>query len=55
MTEGEPPDSRRGLLIALVFLVLLGMFGLWVSHALRSAGSVQDCTMQGRSNCNSGQ
>jgi hypothetical protein len=55
MNDDEPPDSRRGLLIALVFLVLLGLLGLWVSHALRSAGSVQDCAMQGRSNCTSGQ
>jgi hypothetical protein len=55
MRDDEPPDSRRGLLIALVLLLLLGLLGLWVSHALRSAGSIQDCAMQGRSNCAAGQ
>jgi hypothetical protein len=48
--DHEPP-SRRGVVIALVFLVLLGLFGLWISGALRDTGALQDCVMQGRTNC----
>ncbi|WP_216850026.1 hypothetical protein [Acidisoma sp. L85] len=48
--DNEPP-SRRGAVIALVFLVLLGLFGLWISRALRDTGKLQDCVMQGRTNC----
>jgi hypothetical protein len=48
---GEEPPSRRGVVIALVFLVLLGLFALWVSGALRTTGALQDCVMQGRTNC----
>ncbi len=51
MKDEEPPDNRRGLLIALVFLVVLGLLGAWISGALRGANAVQDCAMQGRSNC----
>jgi hypothetical protein len=48
--DQEPP-SRRGVVIALVFLVLLGLFALWISGALRDTGALQDCVMQGRTNC----
>lgn len=51
MKDEEPPDNRRGLLIALAFLVALGLLGVWISGALRSANTVQDCAMQGRNNC----
>jgi cytoskeletal protein RodZ len=51
MSDEEPPDSRRGLLIALVFLVVIGLLGAWISGALRSSNAVQDCVMQGRTNC----
>ncbi len=51
MSDEEPPESRRGLIIALALLLVLGLLGFWISGALRSAGSVQDCAMQGRSNC----
>jgi hypothetical protein len=49
-SDNEPP-SRRGVVIALVFLVLLGLFALWISGALRDTGMLQDCVMQGRTNC----
>ena len=55
MSENEPADSRRGALVALVLLVLLALLGLWVSGALHRTSAVQDCAMQGRSNCGSGQ
>jgi hypothetical protein len=32
-------------------LILLGLLGVWVSGALRGSSDVQDCAMQGRSNC----
>jgi hypothetical protein len=55
MSDEEPPDGRRAALMALVLLVVIGLLGLWVSGALRSSGAVQDCVMQGRSNCAPGQ
>jgi hypothetical protein len=55
MSDNEPSDSRRGALLALALLVILGLLGLWVSGALHRTNAVQDCAMQGRSNCASGQ
>jgi hypothetical protein len=55
MSDNEPSDGRRGALVALAFLVVLGLLGLWVSGALHRTSAVQDCAMQGRSNCSSGQ
>jgi hypothetical protein len=51
VSDDEPPESRRGVLIALAFLVILGLLGFWISGALRGSGAIQDCAMQGRSNC----
>jgi hypothetical protein len=55
MSDDEPSDSRRGPLLALALLVVIGLLGLWVSGALHRTSVVQDCAMQGRSNCTSGQ
>ena len=55
MSDNEPSDGRRGALLALALLVVLALLGLWVSGALHSTSAVQDCAMQGRSNCASGQ
>jgi hypothetical protein len=56
MTEQEPqrsqaPDSRRGALIALIFVALLVLGGLILEHILRDSSRLQDCVMQGRTNC----
>lgn len=48
--DGEGP-SRRGLLVALVVIVVLVLAGWWISGALRGGAAVQDCVMQGRTNC----
>ncbi len=51
----RPPDAagpqRRGALIAIVVILLLGVAGWWISARLRQASSIQDCVMQGRHNC----
>jgi hypothetical protein len=47
----DGPGSRRGALIALIVLLALVIGGLWLIHTLRSAGSLQDCVMAGRTNC----
>ncbi len=52
--SGENDDEgpgRRGLLVALVAIVLLVLAGWWISGALHRGAAVQDCVMQGRSNC----
>jgi len=56
MTEPEPPDSGdshspRAALIALGFVLLLMLGGLYLVHTLRDSSKLQDCVMQGRSNC----
>jgi hypothetical protein len=56
MTESEPespqgPNSRRAALVALVFILLLVLGGLLLEHVLRDSSSLQDCVMQGRTNC----
>jgi hypothetical protein len=56
MTEPEPespqgPNSRRAALLALVFILLLVLGALIVEHVLRDSSALQDCVMQGRTNC----
>ncbi len=46
-----PPDPRRTTLIALVFVLALVVGGLFLTHELRKMSQIQDCAMQGRSNC----
>jgi hypothetical protein len=48
--DGEGP-GRRVMLAALVVIVVLVLAGWWISGALRSGAAVQDCVMQGRTNC----
>lgn len=50
----EPPRNptpRWGALIALVFTVLLIVVVLLLEHVLRDESNLQDCVMQGRTNC----
>jgi hypothetical protein len=56
MTEQEPNDNKdsyspRAVLIALGFLLLLVLGALFLFYALRDRADLQDCVMQGRSNC----
>jgi hypothetical protein len=47
----RPPDPRRTAAIGLIVTVLLVIVGLLLIHVLRDMSKVQDCVMQGRTNC----
>jgi hypothetical protein len=47
----ENPGSRRTAVIALLAVIVIVLAGLWISGVLRGASTIQDCVMQGRSNC----
>jgi hypothetical protein len=47
----EARDSRRLALIGLLIVALLTAGGLFLAHKLRTMSKLQDCVMQGRSNC----
>ena len=47
----EPPDPRRKALLALVFVLVLIVAGLFLTHVLRHLSQIQDCAISGRSNC----
>jgi hypothetical protein len=49
--ERQPPDPRRSAMIGLGVVALLVALGLYLIHALGSTSRLQDCVMQGRSNC----
>jgi hypothetical protein len=48
---GGPRDPRRTAAIGLVVIVFLVIVGLFLIHVLRDMSKVQDCAMQGRTNC----
>jgi hypothetical protein len=48
---GGPRDPRRTAAIGLVVIVFLVIVGLFLIHVLRDMSEVQDCAMQGRTNC----
>ena len=55
-SQGNPggprrPDPRRSAAIGLIVIVLLVIVGLFLIHVLRDMSRVQDCAMQGRTNC----
>ncbi|HLZ98180.1 MAG TPA: hypothetical protein VKP66_09520 [Steroidobacteraceae bacterium] len=55
-THGDPngpqrPDPRRTAAVGLIVIVLLVIIGLFLVHVLRDVSKIQDCTMQGRTNC----
>lgn len=43
--------SPRVLLLGLLVVLLLVGGGLYLVHTLRNASNLQDCMMQGRTNC----
>jgi hypothetical protein len=47
----RPPDPRRPAAIGLIVVVLLVIGGLFLIHVLRDTSKIQDCVMQGRTNC----
>jgi len=49
--DDEEAPNRRGALIALVVVVVLVVGGIVLSQILHGVSQVQDCAMQGRSNC----
>ena len=56
MTEQKPQRdedfySRRSFVIGLIVCVLLALGSLYLLLALRERSQLEDCFMQGRSNC----
>ena len=49
--DGKEPPSRAGILAALVFMVVLVAFGLWIAQALIAMVRQQNCAMSGRRDC----
>lgn len=51
--EHRQADLRRqrATLIGLALCLALVLGGLWLVYELRKMSSIQDCVMQGRSNC----
>jgi hypothetical protein len=48
--ENEGTGNRGALLAVAVLVVLIGA-GLWLTHVLGGAASLQDCVAAGRTNC----
>jgi hypothetical protein len=44
-------DSSRSAIGALVLLMILVLVGLWIVDVLRQTDALQDCVLQGRTNC----
>ena len=49
--DEPPPDPRRTAVIGFVVILLLIAVGMFLTHVLRDMSRVQDCVMQGRTNC----
>jgi hypothetical protein len=49
--ENQDSYSPRAVLIGLLVCLLLVLGGLFLVYALRDTSQLQDCVMQGRSNC----
>ena len=47
----EDADSPRAALIGLAICFALVLGGLYLVYALKRSSDLQDCVMQGRSNC----
>jgi len=51
LSESQDRSSIRQIVAVLILLVLLVGGGLWLTHALRGAATIQDCVSAGRTNC----
>ncbi len=51
MSEGQDRSSIRQVVAIVIVLVVLIGGGLWLTHALRGAATIQDCVSAGRTNC----
>ncbi len=58
MTTPENPDptepgegSRRGALIALLFIAVLTLGGYWIFHEMERHNEIDNCIASGRRNC----
>jgi hypothetical protein len=49
--DGSNTYSPRAVLLAVAFLLLLVLAVLYIIGKLHDMSSIQDCVMQGRSNC----
>ncbi len=52
--EGHRDDGSSGsrsAVLALVLLMILVLAGLWIIDVLRQSDALQDCVLQGRTNC----
>jgi hypothetical protein len=49
--DEPPPDPRRAVLIGFIVIALLVIAGLFLTHGLRNMSKIQDCVLQGRTNC----
>ena len=47
----EESNSQRAALIGLLICVLLVLGGLFLYYELKKTSDLQDCVMQGRTNC----
>lgn len=47
----EEGGASRGAVIALLVIVALVAGGLFLTHELRGAATIQDCVASGRTNC----
>jgi hypothetical protein len=49
--DTDAPESRRAAWIVLAVAIALAVGGFFLIEALRDSSNMQDCLMQGRTNC----
>lgn len=47
----DPPRSNRAAIVGLIVCLALVGLGLLLVHKLKAMSELQDCLMQGRTNC----
>jgi hypothetical protein len=47
----EEESGRRGAIVGLIVCLVLVLGGLVLVHKLKAMAALQDCVMQGRTNC----